>query len=579
MRMILLFAACLVLMTGIARAQMLQSGTWTGTVTPPNGPTLDVTYTVTEEGGVTIHAGENGSFMFNNLRLEEGHLLFNFSPGNDYRTCNLARQEDGAFTGACSDTNGETGQVVMTPPGAAMGAAMEDDRPALSTSVMGFVQVGAPVVALTNVKVIDGTGAPAREGQTVVIEGRRIKAVGPSGSVDIPDGAEVLDLAGHTVTPGFVGLHNHTFYTTSRRRVQLNYTAPRLYLASGVTTIRTTGSYAPYSEINLKRTIENGEEVGPHMFITGPYITGGTGMTYMTQVSDAEDARRVVRYWAEEGVDWFKAYTQISRDELKAAIDEAHRHGLKVTGHLCSVSFREAVALGIDNLEHGFFTNTDYDPQKESDECPNGFRQRLTEVDIHGDEVKATFDDMIGKDVAMTSTLAVYEMFVPNRPPIEQRVLDAMSAEVQEDYLATREQIAKMGEDAPFSEYLFKKALEFEYEFVKAGGLLASGVDPTGYGGALPGYGDQRNYELLLEAGFTPVEVVQIMSANGAKVLDVDDEVGTVIPGMRADLVVIQGDIEADPATIRNVTLVFKDGYGYDSAKLIESVQGEVGIR
>jgi imidazolonepropionase-like amidohydrolase len=315
------------------------------------------------------------------------------------------------------------------------------------------------------------------------------------------------------------------------------------------------------------------------MFITGPYITGGTAMTYMTQVSDAEDARRVVRYWAEEGVDWFKAYTQISRDELKAAIDEAHAHGLKVTGHLCSVSFREAVALGIDNLEHGFFTNTDYDPQKEPDECPNGFRQRLTEVDIHGDDVKATFDDMIGNEVAMTSTLAVYEMFVPNRPPMEQRVLDAMSEEVQADFLATREQIAKMGENAPFSEYLFKKAQEFEYEFVKAGGLLAAGVDPTGYGGALPGYGDQRNYELLLEAGFTPSEVVQIMSANGAKVLDVDDEVGTVTPGMRADLVVIQGDIESDPATIRNVTLVFKDGYGYDSAKLIESVQGEVGIR
>jgi imidazolonepropionase-like amidohydrolase len=154
-----------------------------------------------------------------------------------------------------------------------------------------------------------------------------------------------------------------------------------------------------------------------------------------------------------------------------------------------------------------------------------------------------------------------------------------MSEEVQADFLATREQIAKMGENAPFSEYLFKKAQEFEYEFVKAGGLLAAGVDPTGYGGALPGYGDQRNYELLLEAGFTPSEVVQIMSANGAKVLDVDDEVGTVTPGMRADLVVIQGDIESDPATIRNVTLVFKDGYGYDSAKLIESVQGEVGIR
>ena len=114
---------------------------------------------------------------------------------------------------------------------------------------------------------------------------------------------------------------------------------------------------------------------------------------------------------------------------------------------------------------------------------------------------------------------------------------------------------------------------------MKAGGLLASGVDPTGYGGALPGYGDQRNYELLLEAGFTPVEVVRIMSANGANVLGIDDAVGTVAPGMTADLVVFDGDIEADHAAIRNVTIVFKDGYGYDSAKLIATIQGEVGIR
>jgi imidazolonepropionase-like amidohydrolase len=179
----------------------------------------------------------------------------------------------------------------------------------------------------------------------------------------------------------------------------------------------------------------------------------------------------------------------------------------------------------------------------------------------------------------MTSTLAVYELFVPNRPPLEQRTLDAMSPEVREEYLTTREQIAKMGENAPFNEYLFKKAQQYEYEFVKAGGLLGAGVDPTGYGAAPPGLGDQRNFELLLEAGFTTPEVVQIMSANGAKILGIDDEVGTVAPGKRANLVVINGDIEANPAEVRNVTLVFRDGYGYDSAALIESVQGVVGVR
>ena len=556
-------------------AQTLKDGAWTGTAIDPQGQSFDLVYTVAHTDGamsIMLEVPGQGSFPLNNVALQESALTFTIDTGGAMLRCMLMRQDSGGFEGECLDEDGDAGQVTMIPP-------VSTERPMLASRVKDYVSVDAPVVALTNVKVIDGTGAASRMGQTIVIEGTRITAVGPSGSVDIPEGADVHDLAGHTVTPGFVGLHNHTFYTTSKRRVQLNYTAPRLYLASGVTTIRTTGSMAPYSEINLKRTIEGGENVGPRMFITGPYLTGGSGMTYMTQVSDPEDARRVVRYWAEEGVDWFKAYTQISREELAAAIDEAHKHGIKVTGHLCSVSFREAVALGIDNLEHGFFTNTDYDPQKQPDECPNGFVSRLTEVDIQGDAVKETFADMISNEVAMTSTLAVYEMFVPNRPPLEDRVLDAMSSEVREDFLATREQIAKMGENAPFSEYLFKKALEYEYAFVQAGGLLAAGVDPTGYGGALPGYGDQRNYELLLEAGFTPVEVVQIMSANGAKILGIDDTVGTIAPGMTADLVVFNGDIEANHAAVRNVTIVFKDGYGYDSLKLIASVQGEVGIR
>ena len=454
-------------------------------------------------------------------------------------------------------------------------------RIALSPRVEEYVNVNEPVLALTGVRVVDGTGAAAAENQTIVIEGERIAAVGPVGEVDIPDGAHVMELAGHTVIPGMIGLHNHTFYMTSQRSIQLNYSAPRLYLASGVTTIRTTGSNAPYSELNLKQSIDAGEAPGPRIFVTGPYITGGSGMSNMTRVNTPEDARRVVAYWAEEGVSWFKAYTEISREELAAAIDEAHKHGIKVTGHLCSVSFQEAVELGIDNLEHGFFTNTDYDGDRAPDDCPSDFRESLFEVDMNGEAVQETFRDMIDNDVAMTSTLAVYEMYVPGRPPLEERVLDAMSPEVREEYMRTREQIAEAGKDSTytFRQELFDRALKYEYDFVKAGGLLAAGVDPTGYGGALPGYGDQRNYELLLEAGFKPEQVIQIMTLNGARVLDIDDELGSIEAGKRADLVVIDGNPIAVPAEIRNVTVVFKDGIGYDSAALIESVEGTVGVR
>ena len=444
-----------------------------------------------------------------------------------------------------------------------------------SEAVQQFVSVDNAVIAIENVTIIDGTGSVARTGQNMIIRDGRIEAIGSD--VNIPMGAERIDASGKTIIPGLIGMHNHTFYTTSQRRIQLDYTAPMLYLASGVTTIRTTGSYAPYSELELKEAINQGQRVGPKMFITGPYITGGEGYTYMTRLKDAEDAKRVVRYWAEEGVDWFKAYNMISREELQAAIEEAHAHGLKVTGHLCSVSFREAVALGIDNLEHGFFTNTDYDEDKPLDECPSDFRESLLDMEMDSDAVQATFTEMIDAGVGMTSTLAVYEMYVPNRPPLEQRVLDAMSGEVQQEYLQTRANIAD--QNSQMWKQLFAKSLEFEKAFVEAGGLLASGVDPTGYGGALPGYGDQRNFELLHEAGFETAEVVQIMSLNGARILGIDAETGSIEAGKIADLVLIDGDLNSDPALIRNVDLVFREGVGYDASALVRAVEGRVGVQ
>ena len=441
-----------------------------------------------------------------------------------------------------------------------------------------WVSVDAPVVALAHVQVVDGTGAAPAVDQTIIITGDRITSVGPAASVRIPAGATVLDLTGHTVIPGIVGLHDHTNYTTSVRVVQLNLSAPRLYLASGVTTIRTTGGISPYGEINLKRSIERGMMPGPRMYITGPHLTGEPVIRGMHQLLTQEAARRTVDYWAEEGASWLKFYTTPSREVMGAAIDQAHKRGLKVTGHLCSIGFREAVQLGIDNLEHGLFVNTEYDPDKQPDQCPAGARAKLATLDLNSPAVQATFREMIGKKVAMTSTLAVYEAMVPNRPPLDPRVLEAMSGETRAEYLTSRVRLTEEGAFAVTPE-IFRKAQDYELAFVRAGGLLAAGVDPTGNGGALPGFGDQRNYELLIEAGFTPVEAIQIMTLNGARLLGADSLYGSLAPGKLADLVVIKGDPVKQPGAIRNVVTVFKDGLGYDSMKLIQSVRGQVGIR
>ena len=454
-------------------------------------------------------------------------------------------------------------------------------RSDLSDLTREFVSVDAPVIALTNVIVIDGFGGEPRSGQTIVITDDRITAVGPSSEVEVPNGAEVLELSGHTVVPGLVGMHNHSYYTAAGgRAAQLDFSGPRIYLASGLTTIRTTGSRSTYAELNLKQAIASGQIPGPTLIVTGPYLTGGSGPSTMARPQDPEAARRVVRYWAEEGVTWFKAYTQIGRAELGAAIDEAHKHGVKVTAHLCSVTYREAVALGIDNLEHGLFANTDYAPNKEPDMCPPGFRRDYYDLDIEGSEVQATFREMIDNNVPMSSTLAVYEMSVPGRPPIDQRALDVLAPEVAEDVLAENQRYTERDPgDYGTSPAVFKKAMEYELAFFRAGGTLGAGVDPTGYGAALPGFGDQRNYELLIEAGFTPGETIQVMSANGAKILGMDDSIGSIEVGKIADLAVIGADLAADPANIKKVVTVFKNGIGFDSAKLIASIAGYVGVR
>jgi imidazolonepropionase-like amidohydrolase len=448
----------------------------------------------------------------------------------------------------------------------------------LSEEVRQYVAVDTETVALTNVLLIDGTGGEPRPGYTVVIRGGKIAAVGAPGSVRLPAGARTMDLAGHTLIPGIVGMHDHLFYTAAGgRAVQMSYTGPRLYLGSGVTTIRTTGGRAPYAEINLRQSIDRGLVPGPRIHLTAPYITGAEGGGSMAVVNSPEAARRFVAYWASEGATWIKAYTDIRRAELEATIKEAHKRGVKVTGHLCSVSFREAVALGIDNLEHGMLTASDFSPAKRPDVCPVEQVGELGQADPSGQTAKDVIQTLVKNQVSMTSTLAVYEPFVANRPTKDARTLEAMTPALRETYLQIRHEIDSSG-SGPVAEDGFKHAMAFERAFVAAGGLLASGVDPTGMGGALAGYGDQRNYELFIEAGFTPAQAVRIMTANGARILGMDRKLGTVEQGKLADLVVLKGDLSADPSVIRNPTVVFKDGVGYDAAKLAASVQGRVGI-
>ena len=455
--------------------------------------------------------------------------------------------------------------------------ATAQSRPTLSPLTRQFVVEDAPVIALRHVRLIDGTGAPVRDNQTVVLTDGRITAVGDDALVTLPAGAKVHDLSGTTLIPGLYDLHAHQYFYSSAGLTQMAVSAPRLYLGGGITTVRTAGAQMPYDEMNTKRDIDRGLAPGPRMHLSGPYLDGpDPGPGRDRRLETPEEARRVVAYLASEGVTWLKFQGGISRAVLGAAIEEAHKHQMGVTGHLCSVSFREAAALGIDNLEHGFITNSDWVPDREPDRCSPKNMRIQADVDVDSPAVDSTIRELLARKVALTSTLSVYELFVTGRAQVTPEALEMIAPAARAVVVSELEATNQGNGFVP--PRLFQKMMQFERKWVTAGGLLAAGVDPWG-NGSLPGFGDHRNYELLIEAGFTPVEVIKIMAANGAQVLREINQRGTITIGKRADLVVLDGDLPATPAVIRNVRLVFKDGIGYDAPKLRLSAKAMVGIQ
>ena len=449
------------------------------------------------------------------------------------------------------------------------------------SAVSQFVTVSDSVVALTNVRVIDGTGAPARDGQTIVLKGGTIQSVGDAASAKIPAGARTMDLAGRTVMPGYVMLHEHLFYPSGGGAIynEQGYSFPRLYLAGGVTTMRTAGNMAGYADLNIRKSIDAGTMLGPAIDVTAPYLEGpGLPIPQVKALRDAADARKMVNYWADEGATSFKTYMHITRAELGAVTQEAHKRGLKVTGHLCSVTFREAASLGIDDLEHGFVVASDFVPDKKPDECPagNAVQRSIATLDVNGAGARDLIAELVRRRVAITSTLTIFETFVASQPSAPAKALDALLPEARRQYEQTRAALAK-ATDTTWA-VLLRKEMQLEKMFADAGGLLVAGTDPTGYGGVVAGYSNQRALELLVQGGFTPLDAVKIATLNGAKYLGRDAKIGTIAAGKQADLIVVRGDPSQHIEDVENVEIVFKRGVGYDSPKIFDSVKGQVGL-
>jgi imidazolonepropionase-like amidohydrolase len=445
-----------------------------------------------------------------------------------------------------------------------------------SPVVKRFIDYDSAFITITHCKLADVKNGKFIEDQTVIVRNGIITAIGDSKKLSSLAGSVVIDLTGKSLLPGFVLLHEHMYYAAYSKDFtylhvkELPYTFPKLYLACGATTVRTAGSVEPYSDLNLKRDIDQGKILGPEIDVTAPYLEGKGGIfPGMHQLSGPAEAKTFVDFWASQGCTSFKGYMFVDKPTLKAAIDEAHAKGLKVTGHLCAVTYREAADMGIDQLEHGFSASTDFAPGKKENACPLG-APPIASAD--SPKVKDLIRFLIDKKVTMTSTLAVIYNMTTLDTTIRPEVLEAMSPDTREMFLNVYNKMRNAyGNKAMLEE------MKMEKMFSDAGGLLTVGTDPTGSGATLAGYGSQQTIELLTQAGFSPIQAIRIATYNGAKALGLENKIGSIEVGKTADLVVIDGDVSQHLENIRKIVWVFKQGIGFNSQKIFSSVKGEVG--
>jgi imidazolonepropionase-like amidohydrolase len=428
---------------------------------------------------------------------------------------------------------------------------------------------GSGLVALTHASVIDGTGAAPLRDWTVLIGDGRIVDLGPN--LAIPEAAYVVDLTGKTIVPGLFDMHGHLYANDGSRIATQFDSYPILYLAGGVTTIFTAGDFDPEGAVALRDRIENGEAIGPHVLTAGPYFDGLRERSGWIPGSDSV-ANLMAKYEAWRGrIDGVKVYIGITEEQLSALIQATQADGLPITGHLESVTARRAIALGIDGLEHGIFSMSEFWPRGST------FRGQycaLAEVDVNGPAMQDLITAIVDRGVYVTPTLIVWQAALADFQPVPADWESYVAPAAREP---VRNLVRAISLDA--GECL-KEALNRQGQFVKAvhdrGGRIVAGTDPV-LPMLLPGYGIHHELKNLVDAGLSPLDAIRAASFTAASVLGLQDERGTIAAGKAADLVVVDGDPSADIGAMLNTVMVFKAGIAYDPAGLRESVLGAIG--
>jgi imidazolonepropionase-like amidohydrolase len=436
----------------------------------------------------------------------------------------------------------------------------------LGNSIFGYTQSESKFViydqaeiVLQNARVVDVVKGIVLEGYSVLISNGKIISIEKTGKFSAPKTAKIIDLTGKTILPGLVMLHEHMMYNNGAALWQFHPVSfPKLFLAAGVTTLRTAGAENPMYDLNLKRQIDSGFLVGPRMFVTGPMFNDASGGFFGDFIiSNYEEGRKATAFWAEKGCTSFKVYSDISREALRGVIDEAHSRGLIVTGHLGRMSCTEAANLGIDNIEHSFGScsaelNLPWDT--------------TWNIKPEQKETKELIKLLIAKNIVLTITPFSDSDF---RNPAMLEYLSLDERKRIEGYLK---------DPPPFmpKEVNDKQLRPLEKLFIKSGGRVVLGADAADCG-LLPGFQDHNAMVSMVKAGWTPLEVIKIATIDGATFLKADKVLGSIDLGKNADLLIVSGKPDQNISDIRNVELVFRNGIGYDSKALRERVKGLVG--
>lgn len=425
--------------------------------------------------------------------------------------------------------------------------------------------------ALVGAAVIDGTGAPPRAGWTILIEGDRIADVGPD--VKVPEGTQVIDLKGKTVLPGLIDMHGHLYANTGKIKNQFA-AYPKLYLAGGVTTVFSPGDFDPEGMVDLRRRLREGKEIGTRVFCGGPYFDHEpSAVGWIKGTDTADQARKKLEEWKDK-IDGVKVYTRITEEQLKVVLEVAHAAGLRVTGHLGSITVKRALELGIDRLEHGIFAMSDLTPSQEMTPRAMSDRDRiLGTADLDSPEMSALIAQIAKQRVVIDPTIVIFQSQLPDVEPVTPDYKRFFGENALKSDRTRKLNPRRMPDDVQHVRNAIKNQMRFVKKVHDAGGIVVAGTDPVDPS-LIPGYGLQREIRNFVEVGLKPLAALKAASLDAATALKKEKDLGSIEKGKLADLVVVSGDPSSRIEDIGRTEAVFQAGVRHDPAELRKSVEG-----